>query len=375
MAVGVVCSFVGGWGHAEPLLPVAELLTSMGWRCVFAGQTAVLPRLAELGFATIAVGPDTLGSGRSGLAEVDRERERRVMREHFVLRFGRRRAVELRGVLADQGAGLLVCDEVDVGALVAAEALGVPSVVVNVIAAGRLTSPSVIGAAWNELRSEHGLPPDPSGARLGGSLMLAPFPASFRDPSLPVLPQWRPVRPAALAADRWGPESAGPFVYATLGTVFNVESGDLLDRVVRGVGLAGVDGLVTVGPGIDVGEFSEVAPRVRVEQFIALAQVLARCDVVVCHGGSGTLMAALSAGVPVVVLPVGADQPDNADRCEALGCGLVLDPAAATPKDIAEAVEFARTDPRLRANAARLADEARSQPALTHVLQQAQQST
>ena len=56
----MIASFVGGWGHAEPLLAAAEVARSWGNDVIFAGQTSVLPRLAEAGFRTIAVGPDTI---------------------------------------------------------------------------------------------------------------------------------------------------------------------------------------------------------------------------------------------------------------------------------------------------------------------------
>jgi UDP:flavonoid glycosyltransferase YjiC (YdhE family) len=46
--VTVLATFVGGWGHAEPLLPVARLAQARGHQVAFAGQAAVVPRLAEL---------------------------------------------------------------------------------------------------------------------------------------------------------------------------------------------------------------------------------------------------------------------------------------------------------------------------------------
>lgn len=109
-------------------------------------------------------------------------------------------------------------------------------------------------------------------------------------------------------------------IYATLGTVFNVESGDLLGRIIDGIGRSPFDALVTTGPVVDAREFDRLPAHVKVAPYVDQQLVLGRCAAVVCHGGSGTVMAALSAGVPVVVLPLGADQPDNADRCVELGC-------------------------------------------------------
>ena len=145
--------------------------------------------------------------------------------------------------------------------------------------------------------------------------------------------------------------------------MFNLESGDLLDRVLEALGRTGFDALLTSGPHVGPDLRARATPAVRVEEFVPQQEVLGRCHAVVCHGGSGTLIAALSLGVPVVVLPMGADQPDNADRCEALGVGLVLDATSADPGTIAGAVETVARDERFARAAAALADEAAAQPA------------
>ena len=330
-----------------------------GWRSP--GRPPIVPRLAALGFETFVVGPVTLGTQRLPLVPVDREAERTVMRDHFITRYGGQRLVELTELFRQERPTLVVCDEVDAGAVVAAEGLGIPCVAVSVLAAGRMRAPEVVADAWNGLRAQCGLGADPDGERLGGDLLLAPVPRSFRDPALPGPASLRMVRPAILD-DAVRAPAPSPFVYATLGTIFNLESGDLLHRLVRGLEQAGVDALVTVGPHVEPDEFGAVAANVRVEQFVPQHEVLGRCAAVVSHGGSGTLVAALALGVPVVVLPMGADQPDNADRCEALGVGVVLDPLTADAATIAAAVTEVMTDGRYARAAAALAAEAAGQP-------------
>jgi UDP:flavonoid glycosyltransferase YjiC (YdhE family) len=365
--VTVLATFVGGWGHAEPLLPTAELAVAAGHRVCFAGQAAVVPRLAALGFETFVVGPDTLATERLPLVPVDREGERAVLRDHFVRRYGTERAATLTALFEQEQPSVVLCDEVDAGAVVAAEAFGIPCVTVTVLAAGRMRAPGVVGDAWNELRAGRGLPADDGCARLGGTLTLAPLPRSFRDPALPWPATMRAVRPPVLDQAERVPGGPRPFVYATLGTVFNVESGDLLDRLVRALGRVPADALVTVGPNIAPEDFGAVAPNVRVEQFVPQHEVLGRCAAVVSHGGSGTLMAALSLGVPAVLLPMGADQPDNADRCDDLGVGVVLDPMTADAATIAAAVDTVTANDRYARAAAVLAADAAAQPRLADV--------
>ena len=285
--VAVVASFFGGWGHAEPLVEVAAARRAEGPRRDVRGQRAVLPRLEALAFDHVVVGPDTLSAKRIPLQPVDRALERTVMREHFVGRYGRQRAASLTTLLHDTIPAALICDEVDFGALLAAELLGIPSVTLNVIAAGRVVSPGVIGEAWNALRGELGLDPDPDGIHLGGTLALAPFPASFRDPTLPRLPQWRPVCPTTIPAARTDRRGA-PLVYATLGTVFNFESETCWRGSSPGLGMTDVDALVNRWTQHTSASTSSppASSRVRIETVRCKRDVLGRCEVFLCHGGS-----------------------------------------------------------------------------------------
>jgi UDP:flavonoid glycosyltransferase YjiC (YdhE family) len=82
----------------------------------------------------------------------------------------------------------------------------------------------------------------------------------------------------------------------------------------------------------------------------------------VCHGGTGTLRAGLAAGVPLVVLPMFADQPDNAARVDELGAGIGLAEGAGGIAGMAAAVRAVLADPRYRAQAAAVAAEIRSLP-------------
>jgi UDP:flavonoid glycosyltransferase YjiC (YdhE family) len=72
---------------------------------------------------------------------------------------------------------------------------------------------------------------------------------------------------------------------------------------------------------------------------------------VLCHGGMNTVCEALAHGVPLVVAPIRHDQPITAARVAALGAGVELDFAAASPQDIAEALlaVLERPEPRVAA--------------------------
>ena len=74
---------------------------------------------------------------------------------------------------------------------------------------------------------------------------------------------------------------------------------------------------------------------VHVEPFVDQAALIPVADLVVHHGGSGTVLAALAHGTPQVLLPEGADQFHNADLVAAAGLAPVLEPAQATPDAVA----------------------------------------
>src|SRR5215471_5852006 len=77
---------------------------------------------------------------------------------------------------------------------------------------------------------------------------------------------------------------------------------------------------------------------------------------------SGTLVAALSRGLPVVLVPITADQPENAKRCAALGLGRMIAPTELTPERARDAVLDVLDDPSYRRNAERLCDEIATLP-------------
>jgi MGT family glycosyltransferase len=96
---------------------------------------------------------------------------------------------------------------------------------------------------------------------------------------------------------------------------------DLLQRAADALGQLPVHALVTTGPAVDPAVFS-APPNVSVRRWVRHADVLPYCSAVVTHGGHGTTLKALAAGVPLVIAPLGRDQPDNAARVIHAGAGV-----------------------------------------------------
>lgn len=358
----ILFAFVGGRGHLEPLLPIAGAANAAGHAVAFAAPPLLVATIETLGFAAFPVGPDAAHTppARIPLREVDLEREEREFRDRFARGAARIRAVGLIALCLDWEPDVVVHEETDLGSLVAAERLGLPYATVLVIAAGSFVRAELVAEPLDQLRAHHGLPPDPELAMPSRYLVLSPFPPSFRDPAFPLPATAHSIR---LHDTERGPGEGAPVVYFTLGTVFNLESGDLFERVLAGLGELPIEVVATLGSQIDPQELGSQPGNVRIEQYVVQSEVLARSSAVVSHGGSGTVTGALAQGLPQVLLPMGADQPLNAARCEELGVALVLDALTATPAAVREAMSTVLSEPSYRSAAERIRDEIAALPA------------
>ncbi|MGA8725195.1 MAG: glycosyltransferase [Acidimicrobiales bacterium] len=135
----------------------------------------------------------------------------------------------------------------------------------------------------------------------------------------------REARPPAPLPDWWD-GSDQPLVYVTFGSVIPLMSfaPSAFASVIRTVGQLDARVLFTVGR-VDPSALEPAPVNVHVEQWVDQADVLAEAQLVVCHGGSGTVLGALAAGVPMVVLPHFGDQFANARRIAESGAGVTLD--------------------------------------------------
>ena len=365
MSLRILFAFVGGRGHLDPLLPIARAARAAGHDIAFSSGPSLADAVRRAGFDVLPLPTDEPPPTDDGppepkpLLAVDRQREERDLREKFADDGARSKATRLLAQAPRWRPSVVVCDEGDFGSVIAAERLGIPCATVVVLAAGGMLRPDVVAEALDRVRAEHGLPPDPELLAVRGGLVIDPSPPGYRDPGDPLpdgalrvrlggpspaagLPPWRPVRPD------------GPALYVTLGTVFNLESGDLLSRVLEGVRDHPGDVLVTTGSEMDPASLGPQPSHVYVERFVPQAEILPHVAAVVSHAGSGSVLGALDHGLPMVLLPMGADQPWNGDRCATLGVARVLDPVAATPADIAAAVNEVIADPSYRLAAERL---------------------
>ncbi|PYY44198.1 glycosyltransferase [Curtobacterium sp. MCLR17_043] len=225
---------------------------------------------------------------------------------------------------------VVVADAVDlVGPLVAAE-LGVPYAIV----AFGPEVPEEFRRPMAELvlprYEQRGVVPTPPVA------LLDPTPVSLQAPGWTQPPVTIPFRsephsrPDVAAEQPLAPFPASewrPRVLVTLGTVFG--DATLLTAILDGFHPDEVDVVATVGV---IGERLDDTEHVHFLPFRPMRELLEGVDLVVAAAGAGTVLAAASVGVPMVLLPQGADQFINAARAAEAGVAVVVDePSAVGP--------------------------------------------
>ena len=171
----------------------------------------------------------------------------------------------------------------------------------------------MLGDAWQELRDLAELPSYRELAALGRWLTIAAMPRSWAEPVTDDrvlrihLPQFD--RRADVEVPDWLDEmQTEPFVYGTLGTMFNDVPG-VLDALIAGFGELDIDAVVTTGGGVTTA--TRGRSRVRVEDYVPQSLLLPHATALVHHGGFNTLLGGLNFGLPQVFIPLAADHQSS----------------------------------------------------------------
>lgn len=156
-----------------------------------------------------------------------------------------------------------------------------------------------------------------------------------------------------------------PRIALTLGTVLPVMGG-LDGLAVLLAATADIDAEFVLALGeIDITDLPAPPDNVRVcREWIPLGWLLRTCVGAVHHGGAGTTLTTLDAGIPQLILPHGADQFVNAGAVRARGVGHVTEPASINPGHL----ERLLTDTAARTAAAEVRSEMVAMPAPSEVI-------
>lgn len=364
-----------GGGNVPPVLGTARRLTDRGHLVTVLTEPCLREAVEHIGARFI---PFTRHFTRTDRAEdIVRDSEAAsplgALRMAFDnLMFGPCRIVagETRQAIRAIEPDVLVVDLMMPGALIAGEAAGLPRVVLfhmpeylpspgrPAAGPGFLPRTDCIGrlrdglftriffsqvgrqlGRINGARLDHGLAPFTSAHEIVGmyhsaDLRLIQTSEAFDFPITPAPQNVRYVGPvldepdwiAEVWQNPWPDDDPRPLVVVSLSSTYQNQREAIL-RAIAALGKLDVRGLVTLGPAMEKEHFVTPA-NVVVVRSAPHDQVFARADAVVTHAGHGTVMRTLAHGLPLVCLPMGRDQHDNAARVVAHGMGLRLKPTA-----------------------------------------------
>jgi len=364
-------------GHVLPLVPLATAAREAGHDVVVLGGAAIGPVLAAHELRHVEAGPPDLPSmfAALGVGELTGPRLAvAVWGRGFAEVIARPMAHALLALAETWRPDLLVHDDSEQGTWIAAERLGIPHVALQATA-WRGAMMRLSSEPSGRLREELGLPPDPALVSWHRFGFLATRPPGLLDPEDPLPATALPMRAVAVedpgaSVAPWleEPPAQGRRIAVTLGTVAPDRRAPLLATILDALARVPAEIVVALGPGLDPAAFLPRRANVRLVSFVPMAHLMPVSDLVISHGGSGTMLAALEAGRPMVILPMAADQPANAAACLAAGVARVVEREAWTVPAIRSAVEEALADPSLGEAAGRLRSEIEAMPLPYEVL-------
>ncbi|WP_158883713.1 glycosyltransferase [Amycolatopsis anabasis] len=282
-------------------------------------------------------------------------------------------AANLLEAAKDWRPDVIVRETNEYGGYLAAEVLGLPLAVVDIAPLIVRLIPELT-ERLNVLRDDFGLPAIDSFTHAYGRLVagLLPerwYPGALRTPGhryyrAPDEPGDQPLDPAIANLP-----SDAPFVLAGFGsnvhTLLAAES-ELMTIAVEALGSLPVRAVVALGSDRAVASWTGPRPaNVHLAPFVQQRLLLGACDLFVTHAGFSGIRESLSAGVPMVALPLFAEQPENAARIDELGAGVQVDAAGLTPDSLAAAVNRVLDEPAHRLAARAFQRDILGRPALT----------
>jgi UDP:flavonoid glycosyltransferase YjiC (YdhE family) len=359
----------GAYGHVLPLVPTARALQRAGHEVRFAVADDIHPVLRSLALEAHAAGlGDTalVAEAHRRWPETLREPPARWAVKMFTDIAAPAMSRDLSAVIDAWRPDLIVREEGEYGAPMAAAIADLPWITHGW---GSPLASTADRARVAELLRPHWLaagvrPHD--GEELLGTGVIAPCPPSLSP--LPTSPRTRSIRPEMVEL-RSAEEPIDPgddqLVYVGFGTVpLYRDDPCLLTMLVRSVLATGFQVLVTTSHANIAAALRAIdRTRVQVRRWVSLPHVLPMSRLVVSHGGAGTVLAALTAATPLLLLPRGApSQTRMATVCARRGVARTLDSHDVSAAGVEAALVDLITDDRFRQNVRRVACEIAKMP-------------
>jgi len=358
------------------MLALAHGLTKAGHEVAFSTAADFCPHIEKTGFAAF---PSGLALSRQ--MEVARrqfpDQDALVAMERFEQFVPRMlggvaapaRAADLVPLVETWKPDLLVHDETEFAGPLAAAVAGIPWADQSVGILRPTAMARLAGQALAPLYEQYGL----AVGEFGGMfryLYLDVAPPSLQSPEILDIGVAHAVQNATIEPGAEGdalpdwvhdlPADRG-VVYVSLGTVFNAKARDIFAAVLEGLRSEPVTAILTIGTDNDPDAFGPQPEHVHIERFIPQSLLLPFCDAVVNQGGTA-ILPILAHGLPLLILPQGANQFHNAAACVAAGVGRRLLPGEVTPEAVRRDVTALLHEPGLADAARRVQAELAAMP-------------
>jgi UDP:flavonoid glycosyltransferase YjiC (YdhE family) len=344
--VRVLFSSHGAYGHVLPLTGLATALRQAGHEVRVAVGPALCPAVESVGLPTVAAGmsDDALvAEARRRWPETEHQPPANWAPRMFTDIAAPAMADDLVEIISTWRPDLVVREEGEYGGAVAAAAAGIRWIT---HAWGSPLPPKSqlagVAKSLTPLWRAHDVDPPRDAEQLYGAAVLDPCPPSLYEHPFAgdLVNPIRPV-PADLADDHSGGQLPRPLAYIGFGTVpLYRNHPELLKTAVAAVLATGLNAVVTTSELELPTEIRELnGDRVLVKEWVSLPSLLASCQLVISHGGAGTVLAALTNGLPLLLLPRGApSQLRMSAACARRGAARVVEPERATRREIDDAI-------------------------------------
>ncbi|RLQ91168.1 macrolide family glycosyltransferase [Falsibacillus albus] len=143
--------------------------------------------------------------------------------------------------------------------------------------------------------------------------------------------------------------SKSPLIYISMGTVFN-EQPEFYQTCFEAFKESDATILMSVGKKTDISQLGDIPENFNVYNYVPQLDVLQQVDLFITHGGMNSSSEGLYFGVPMIVIPAGADQPLIAKRIEELEAGFALDPEHLDAEKLKSAAERVLANPAYEEN-------------------------
>jgi UDP:flavonoid glycosyltransferase YjiC (YdhE family) len=318
--VRILFSSLGSHGHVYPILPLAIAARAQGHDVLYAVDSGFHATVEKLGFTVVDAGISIWDAFRQanelhGTGEFRRDMLRQTAVDAFGSVLPRAFVNDLEPVLERDKPDLVVFELINPGAGLAAMRAGIPAVCHGFGKMDDTLVPEAMSGLLLEYVAELGITL-PDGQHYGlGSPYLDVFPPSLQNLDFLADVDRIPMRPVPFAEPGelpdWVVAHERPLVYLTFGTAFSNQ--DVLRTAIDGLSGLDAEVLVATGPQVSPAVLTDMPANVHVLRWVPQADLLAHADLVVHHGGAGTTVAAMTHGLPQLVLPQGADQFRNAE--------------------------------------------------------------